>query len=61
MKESGITIHYANEQYDAGDIIFQATCALNEEDTPETIAQKVLALEHEYFPRVIERVMSYEL
>lgn len=61
MKESGITIHYANEQYDAGDIIFQATCALNEEDTPETIARKVLALEHEYFPKVIERVMSYEL
>ncbi|MBL7782933.1 MAG: phosphoribosylglycinamide formyltransferase [Saprospiraceae bacterium] len=60
MKESGITIHYANEQYDAGDIIFQTTCSLSEEDTPETIARKVLALEHEYFPKVIERVMNDE-
>ena len=56
-KESGITIHFANEHYDAGDIIFQTTCALTEEDTPETIARKVLALEHEHFPKVVEGLL----
>jgi phosphoribosylglycinamide formyltransferase-1 len=57
VKESGITIHFANEHYDAGDIVFQTTCALSESDTPETIAQKVLALEHEHFPKVIEGLL----
>ncbi len=57
-KESGITIHFANEHYDAGDIIFQTTCALTEEDTPETIARKVLALEHEHFPKVVEELLQ---
>ena len=56
-KESGITIHFANEHYDAGDIIFQTTCALDETDTPETIARKVLTLEHEHFPKVIEQLL----
>lgn len=59
-KESGITIHFANEHYDAGDVIFQTTCALEEADTPETIARKVLALEHEHFPKVIERLLNDE-
>lgn len=59
-KESGITIHFANEQYDAGDIIFQATCALDENDTPETIARKVLALEHEHYPKVIEKLIKVD-
>ncbi len=54
-KESGITIHFVNEQYDEGDIIFQAKCTLNEKDTPQDIAQKVLALEHQYFPQIIEK------
>ena len=52
--ETGITIHYINEHYDEGDIIFQASCPLTTEDTPETIAQKVHALEHRYFPEVVE-------
>lgn len=56
-KVSGITIHFANEHYDEGDIIFQATCPLTETDTPETIARKVLALEHEHYPRVVEGLL----
>ncbi|MEM7102322.1 MAG: phosphoribosylglycinamide formyltransferase [Bacteroidota bacterium] len=55
---SGITIHYVNEKYDEGSIIFQADCALNSSDTPEMIAKKVLKLEHYYFPRVIKSLLS---
>lgn len=53
-KESGITIHYVNENYDEGNIIFQAKCKLNENDTPDTIAAKVHELEYKHFPKVIE-------
>lgn len=52
--ESGITIHYVNENYDEGNIIFQAKCQLLPTDTAETIAEKVHALEYEYFPKIIE-------
>lgn len=54
--ESGITIHYVNEKYDEGNIIFQAKCQVTPEDTPEMVAQKVHALEYQYFPKVIEEV-----
>ena len=57
-KESGITIHYVNENYDEGDIILQATCKIDENDTPETLAEKVHALEYKYFPKTIEQVLS---
>jgi phosphoribosylglycinamide formyltransferase-1 len=57
--ESGITIHYVNTRYDEGDYIFQAKVGLSPEDTPEIIAQKVLALEHRYFPEVIERLVRH--
>lgn len=56
--ESGITIHYVNQQYDAGDIIFQARCTVDNSDTPETLASKVHALEYEYYPVVIEELIS---
>jgi phosphoribosylglycinamide formyltransferase-1 len=52
--ESGMTIHFVNEHYDDGNIIFQAKCALSPEDDAEMIAKKVLALEHRYFAEVIE-------
>ena len=55
--ETGITIHFVNEKYDDGAIIFQAKTTLKEEDTPETIAQKVHTLEYEYFPKIIEEVI----
>lgn len=56
-KESGITIHYVNDVYDAGDIIFQATCEVDIDDTPESLASKVHALEYRYFPEVIEKLL----
>lgn len=56
--ESGITIHYVDEQYDHGQTIFQATCTLTPTDTAEAIAQKVLQLEHTHFPRVIEELVT---
>ncbi|WP_165731458.1 phosphoribosylglycinamide formyltransferase [Polaribacter sp. 20A6] len=55
--ETGITIHYVNANYDEGAIIYQAKTALNEEDSPEKIAEKIHILEQEYFPRVIEDVI----
>ena len=53
-KESGITIHYVNEKYDSGDIIFQKTVALTPTDTPDDVAAKIHVLEQENFPVVIE-------
>ncbi|GHC43764.1 phosphoribosylglycinamide formyltransferase [Ulvibacter litoralis] len=55
--ETGITIHYVNENYDEGAIIFQKSVALSEEDTPDTVAKKIHALEYEHFPKVIEEVI----
>ncbi|MEP5611186.1 MAG: phosphoribosylglycinamide formyltransferase [Cyclobacteriaceae bacterium] len=53
-KESGITIHLVNEEYDKGKILFQGKCSVEEEETSETLADKIHALESEHFPRVIE-------
>lgn len=57
-KESGITIHYVNEKYDDGDIIFQAKCEVSPDDTPKTVALKVHALEYKYFPKVIAQLLA---
>ena len=57
-KETGITIHFANENYDEGKIIFQDKCPVLPEDSPEDVAAKVHALEYEHFPRVIGEVAS---
>jgi phosphoribosylglycinamide formyltransferase-1 len=59
--ESGISIHYVNEHYDEGDIIFQARCALDADDTSETLAAKIHELEYEYFPVVIGKLVSGEV
>ena len=56
--ETGITIHYVNEVYDEGAIIFQAKVKLNKEDTKEDIALKVKKLEHKYFPKVIQDLLN---
>lgn len=56
-KESGITIHYVNEKFDEGEHIFQSSCPIEEADTPESLAQKIHALEHRHFPIVIEKVI----
>jgi phosphoribosylglycinamide formyltransferase-1 len=57
-KESGITIHYVNERYDEGNIIFQAKCEVLPTDTPDDVANKVHGLEYKHFPRVIARLLK---
>jgi len=57
-KESGITIHYVNEQYDKGQIIFQDKCPVFESDTPETLAARVHELEYKWYPEIIERLVG---
>lgn len=56
-KESGITIHYVNENLDEGAIIFQAKCEVLPTDTPEDVAGKVHELEYKFFPEVIEKLI----
>ncbi|MDL2212620.1 phosphoribosylglycinamide formyltransferase [Bacteroides sp. OttesenSCG-928-D19] len=56
--QSGITIHYIDDKYDEGEMIAQFACEVEPEDTYETVAAKVHALEYEHFPRVIEEVLS---
>lgn len=56
--ESGMTIHWVDEHYDEGTILFQARCTLAPEDTPEDIARKVLELEHRYYAEVIEKTIT---
>lgn len=57
-KESGITIHYVNANYDEGAVIKQVKTKLAENDTPEDIAKKVHELEYTYFPQVIEDILT---
>lgn len=57
-KESGITIHYVNENYDEGAIIFQKSVDLTSDDTPEDVAAKIHHLEQENFPKVIENILK---
>lgn len=56
--ESGITIHYVDEHYDNGDIIFQTACPVLEGDGPEALAQRIHKLEHLHYPRVIEELLQ---
>lgn len=51
---SGISIHYVDEHYDNGDIIFQAYCDIEANDNPSTLANKIHLLEHQYYPNVVE-------
>lgn len=55
---SGMTIHLVNEEYDEGKHLFQASTLLDPTDSPEDIAAKVLKLEHKYYPKVIEYLIS---
>ncbi len=57
-KESGITIHFVNEHFDAGEIIMQKRCAVDAADTPASLAEKIRKLEHRYYPQVIEKLLS---
>lgn len=57
-KETGITIHFVNQNYDEGRIIFQAKTEISTEDTPEQVAEKIHKLEKEHFPKVIESIIK---
>ena len=57
-KKSGITIHLVDENFDEGDIIFQAETDITPQDTPETIAAKVHELEYRYFPEIIKKTIT---
>lgn len=57
--ETGISIHFVNEHYDEGNVIFQKTVTLTGNETPEEIAEKVHQLEHQYFPEVIEKLITH--
>ena len=60
-RESGITIHLVDEVYDHGKVLFQAKCAIDPQDTPETLAMKIHELEMEHFPRTIEALLKSKL
>lgn len=53
-KESGITIHLVNEEYDRGEILFQARCRVLPDDLPEDVQKKVQVLEHQFYPMIVE-------
>lgn len=56
--ESGITIHYVDEHYDNGDMIFQAKCTVRENDSAESLAQRIHGLEHKYYTIIVEELLS---
>ncbi len=57
-KESGISIHFVNENYDEGEVIFQAKTNISEDDTPETLAEKIHELEYKHFPEIIQQLLQ---
>ena len=57
-KQSGISIHYVDELYDHGEIIFQSTCDILPNDNPKSLAEKVHHLEHTHYPAIIEAVVK---
>ena len=60
-KKSGITIHFVNEKFDSGEVIFQKSISLSPEETAESLSKKVLKLEHQHFPEVIEKLLTSRL
>lgn len=58
--ETGITIHYVNEKYDEGAIIFQKKIALHSSETPDSVAKKVHLLEYEWLPVIIDKILKRE-
>ena len=56
-KKSGISIHFVNEKYDEGKIVFQAKCNVDISDTPEKLAERIHLLEYEHFPKIIEKLL----
>jgi phosphoribosylglycinamide formyltransferase-1 len=58
--ESGISIHFVNQNYDEGAIVFQAKCAIEINETAETLAAKIHNLEQIHFPKVLEQLLQNE-
>ena len=58
QKQSGITIHYVNEYYDQGEVIYQAITDVFPTDTPESLAERIHKLEYEFFPKIIEKLLQ---
>ena len=56
--ESGISIHFVNQNYDEGEIILQEKCTLSINETVETLTKKIHKLEHSYFPGAIEKTLK---
>jgi len=56
-KESGISIHFVDELYDHGQIIFQARCEVKPEDSPDSLAHRIHGLEHKHYAAVIEKLL----
>ncbi|MBP7496732.1 MAG: phosphoribosylglycinamide formyltransferase [Bacteroidales bacterium] len=57
-KYSGITIHFVNDNYDEGEIIFQVKCDVLPEDNAESLAKRIHNLEYRYYPEIIEKVVK---
>ena len=57
-KQSGITIHFVDEKYDHGKIIFQSTCPVDENDTVESLSKKIHELEHRFYAKQIEKLLE---
>jgi phosphoribosylglycinamide formyltransferase-1 len=60
-KETGITIHFVNENYDEGNVIFQKAVPLTNTDSPESVAEKIHELEQEHFPEIVEKFLTQDL
>ena len=56
--QTGITIHYVNENYDEGAVVFQAKCDVSPTDTAEDVAKKIHVLEMEHFPNVVDQILK---
>jgi phosphoribosylglycinamide formyltransferase-1 len=57
-KESGCTVHFVTEKYDEGAVILQLSCPVRPDDTPESLAKRILALEHAAYPEAISRLLA---
>ena len=60
-KESGASVHFVTEKYDEGPVILQEQIPVLEDDTPESLAERVLVVEHRIYPLAIQKVASGEV
>lgn len=61
VKVSGCTVHFVDEGMDTGPIILQATCPVFEDDTPETLAERILKYEHQIYPQAVKLFLEGKL